>query len=70
MQRAPEHTAAEVCARCVHFLSEPAALETIYPGLTAMGSGYASVRAQDGLCQKHDIYLPSEDRCASFLAVD
>ena len=54
------------CGRCVHFEDDPAVLEVAFPGLTAMGSGFASVRARDGLCRRHDRYLPASDRCASF----
>ena len=56
------------CGRCAHFENDPAALERAFPGLASMGSGYASVRAQDGLCRRHDLYLSARDRCASFVA--
>ena len=57
-----------VCGRCVYFENDPAALEQAFPGLTSMGSGYASVRAEDGLCRRHDLYLSAHDHCASFVA--
>ncbi len=58
---------AATCGRCAHFQNDPAALEKTYPGLTAMSSGYASVRAQDGICDYHGIYLSARDSCPSFL---
>jgi hypothetical protein len=55
------------CGRCAHFQNDPAALEKAFPGLTSMCSGFASVRAQDGLCRQHGIYLSAWDSCPSFL---
>ena len=55
------------CGRCEHFENDPTALEKAFPGLTSMCSGFASVRAQDGLCRRHDIYLSAWDSCPSFL---
>jgi hypothetical protein len=55
-----------VCANCVHFQNDPAALEKAWPGLTSMSSGFASVRAQDGLCNRHDLYLSDFDGCGDF----
>jgi hypothetical protein len=53
------------CANCLHFEDTPEAIEDAYPGLTAMSSGYASVRADDGLCRRHDLYLSAWDSCPS-----
>jgi hypothetical protein len=36
------------------------------PGLRAMGSGFASVRATDGICVLRDIILPRSAGCARF----
>lgn len=60
--------AARCCGYCAHFRNDPAAMEAAFPGLTAMCSGAASVRAQDGLCLKHDYYLSFRDRCDDFQA--
>ena len=57
------------CGRCQHFENDPGVLEETFPGFTSMGSGYASVRAQDGLCRHHGIYLSADDHCPSFLPV-
>ncbi len=54
------------CGNCVHFANAPAAMEAALPGLATMGSGFGSVRAQDGLCALHGYYLAAWDRCARF----
>ncbi|HEY0232979.1 MAG TPA: hypothetical protein VGC55_17160 [Dokdonella sp.] len=41
-------------------------LEAEIPGFAVMGSGYASVRADDGLCRLHARYLSGASRCESF----
>lgn len=56
------------CGFCVHFCNAPAAIEAAFKGLTAMSSGHASVRAHDGLCDLHDLYLSYRDCCADFTA--
>lgn len=62
------HTAlaARTCGHCVHFCNAPATIEATYKGLSSMSSGYASVRAHDGLCNRHDVYLSYRDRCPDF----
>jgi hypothetical protein len=54
------------CSSCAHFADDPATLERDMPGLTAMGSAHASVRAADGLCRRHGLYLSGTDSCPSF----
>ena len=56
------------CGRCKHFRNAPAAIEAAFKGLSAMSSGHASVRAHDGLCDLHDLYLSFKDCCADFAA--
>jgi hypothetical protein len=56
------------CAACSHFRNDPAYLETAIKGLTSFGSGYASVRADDGLCLRHDRYLSAQSYCGDFSA--
>ncbi len=58
----------DTCQNCVHFQNTPSKIENLYPGLTAMSSGYASVRDKDGLCNLNDIYLSAGDRCSHFNA--
>ncbi len=54
------------CLRCRHFRNQPSYLEQSFPGLKVMGSGMASVRADDGLCLKRDVYLASYYSCEAF----
>ena len=54
------------CGDCVHFAGSPAAIEARVPGITAMGSAWASVRSQDGICTLRDIYLPARAGCDKF----
>jgi hypothetical protein len=56
------------CASCIHFDNDPATLERELPGLTAMGSGHAAVRADDGFCRQHGLYLAATDSCPDFQA--
>ncbi len=58
------------CGRCVHFSNSPAAIEAVFKGLSIMSSGSASVRAQDGLCSLHGLYLPFTDCCKDFTAAE
>jgi len=54
------------CAACRFFCSDPQELESRIAGLRSFGSGFASVRAGDGLCERHDRYLHESAHCASF----
>jgi hypothetical protein len=56
------------CASCVHFRNDPAVLEWLFKGLTSLGSGYSSARANDGVCVRHDRYLSARSSCAEFHA--
>ena len=67
MEPTRQRSADATCGRCAHFQNDPAAMEKAFPGLSVMSSGFASVRAQDGLCRRHDIYLSAWDSCPSFL---
>ena len=51
------------CFGCRHFDNDPAAMEAAFPGLATFSSGHASVRADDGLCRKHAIYLNGRRAC-------
>jgi hypothetical protein len=55
-----------VCQGCVWFQNDPAFIETAYPGLTTMSSGFASVRDRDGVCEFHQLYLSARDSCEQF----
>ena len=54
------------CGGCIHFVDDGAAIEAAFPGLSALSSGYASVRFDDGLCTRHEIYLPATATCPAF----
>jgi hypothetical protein len=54
------------CSSCRHFRNDPRELEKAFPGLTSLGSGDGSTRAQDGLCLRHDRYLAASSICADF----
>ena len=54
------------CGSCGHFRNDPAYLEAAIPGLASLSSGDASVRADDGLCLRHDRYLSARASCADF----
>jgi hypothetical protein len=58
------------CGNCGHFRNDRAYLEAAIPGLTSMSSGDASVRADDGICLRHDRYLSARASCAEFKAFD
>ena len=54
------------CRACAHFRGEPSQIEQAFPGLASLGSAYGSVRAEDGLCLRHDRYLGADCWCADF----
>jgi hypothetical protein len=54
------------CGDCAHFVDEPARIEALIPGLTALGSARASVRADDGICAVHDRVVTARDCCDRF----
>jgi hypothetical protein len=51
------------CAGCRYFTNEPAELEALLPGLSALGSAFGSVRDNDGLCERHQRYLRATCHC-------
>jgi hypothetical protein len=54
------------CQQCTHFQNDPDIIESTYPGLKIMSSGFASVRDHDGLCSYNQIYLSARDSCPHF----
>ncbi|HLZ96957.1 MAG TPA: hypothetical protein VKP66_03370 [Steroidobacteraceae bacterium] len=56
-------TDAPACGNCRHFFNTSPAIESALPGLAALSSGYASVRADDGVCCLHDRYLAADSVC-------
>jgi hypothetical protein len=55
LNQKPQNAAAR-CAACRLFTGAPAALERTLPGLNILSSAYGSVRADTGLCQRHDVF--------------
>ncbi len=53
----------ECCGSCDHFRSDPAYLEAVLSGFTALGSAYAATRADDGLCLRHDRFVGPHSWC-------
>ena len=60
--------AALACATCAYFSVEPLQFEAQLHGLKALGSGFASVRGDDGLCTRHQRLLRATSFCADYSA--
>jgi hypothetical protein len=56
------------CAACAHFRNDAAYLESVLGGLASLSSAHGSVRADDGICLRHDRYLSARAQCADFTA--
>lgn len=54
------------CASCRWFENNPLKMEQAIPGLRVMSSGHASIRAQDGLCERLDRYLSADYSCEQY----
>ena len=61
-------TSRGTCRNCAHFVNDPARIEAMVPGLAAMGSAWASVRSDDGICALRDRVMSGRDGCGRFLA--
>ena len=61
-------TATAACSTCRHFAGSTREIEARLPGLRALGSGYGSVRAADGLCRLHGRYLAAASSCPAHAA--
>ena len=57
----------EACRDCAHFANDPAAIEAALTGIASLGSVHASVRADDGLCARHDRLRAARAWCVDFL---
>ncbi len=57
------HAPRATCSTCTRFNNDPAYVERAIPGLTSMGSAWASVRGNDGICSVHDRYLSPTAGC-------
>jgi hypothetical protein len=54
------------CIQCRYFRNSPQYLETVFKGLITLGSGYGSVRCEDGICLLNDRYLAANRSCDQF----
>jgi hypothetical protein len=54
------------CAQCISFETDALVIEAEIPGLRVLSSGFASVRASDGLCRRHERLLSAASHCAQF----
>ena len=58
------------CGGCRHYTGEPHALEAAIPGLNILSSAYGSVRADTGLCGRHESFVRAASAaCAEFTVV-
>ncbi len=58
------------CGSCSHFYNEPGRLERAIAGWRSLGSAYGSTRADDGICELHDICVSARQCCARYRARD
>lgn len=56
------------CGSCAYFLGITPQLECALPGLSTLGSGYASVRSDDGICLWHDCLCGVQHTCQQYQA--
>ena len=54
------------CSQCRYFSDNPAEIEKTFPGLNALSSAYGSVRADAGICSRHDLFLTPRHQCGDF----
>jgi hypothetical protein len=54
------------CRYCRHFRNDPEYLESVFKGLTTLSSAHGSVRCEDGICLRHDLYLAAHRCCQEF----
>jgi len=58
------------CRNCTSFRNDPAFLEAAIKGLNAMSSAWASVRADDGLCLRHERFVQAVGICPDFSSAE
>lgn len=56
----------QTCRDCRYFNNDPAFLERELPGLNALSSAYGSTRGENGICDKHNLYLSPIRKCKDF----
>jgi hypothetical protein len=57
-----------ICRRCKHFVDDPEKIEAELPGINALGSMFASVRGDSGLCRVNERFMHATDSCEEFAA--
>lgn len=57
---------AETCRDCRHFSDDPAEIEAHCPGLASLGSAYAAVVDDDGICDRHGRFVSARAWCTDF----
>ncbi len=57
------------CGSCAHFRNDPAYLEAVLNGFTGLSSAYASTRADDGICRRHDRFVGPHSSCGDFIKI-
>jgi hypothetical protein len=58
--------AEQSCGSCRYFCESPHEIESQMPGIRSLGSAWASVRASDGICRRHDRYLGATSHCDDY----
>ena len=54
------------CFGCAHFRNDCATIESALPGISSFSSSRASVRADDGVCDHHDVLVNGRRACGAF----
>ncbi len=54
------------CSQCRYFSNSPAEIEKAFPGLNILSSAYGAVRADAGICSRHDLFLTPRHQCTEF----
>jgi hypothetical protein len=57
------------CQACSFFQGSPVALERAAPLLRALSSAHGSSRSDDGVCLRHDRFVPAFAFCSVFVPV-
>ena len=58
----------QTCRHCRHFTDQAADIERLVPGLRILSSAYSAVRADNGICLRHDEIRRPAPACADFEA--
>jgi len=66
MKSNTEKAAEKICINCTHFHNTPEYIESVFKGMTSLGSGHGSVRKDDGICELNEEYLSADCWCDKF----